>query len=702
MEDDFLKEIEKMDEEPSNEIVEIDENIEASNSLYDKEEKEEEVKEKEKKPKKDNVFKKLKDKWQSLSKKQKIIISVSLIVLILLIIGLLVYFIVIKDDKTSAAEPKVVIEKENYRYEDGSLVFLNENKKELGRYECKNKDEDLCYVAYYSVNDEYDGPKMVYENGKSVNLVSDIFKERYVFVYDNKKENMENVTLYDIDQKKEIDSYEKILEAGKNNVIVLGDKGYNLLDLSSSKVDEVFNSSYDYLGYIADTDFLIAGDNNNYFLIDFDGKIKSHEVSGKIMSFDSQNISVLNKDKREVYGYDGVLKINQTFDYVSFTDSYIIAINDGKMYIFDKDGAPMNIDGIKISSDDYDEKIIINEKTKKEVERKKSYGVSILNNKMQLEIGSEKININLEEGAVNKTMPYVSYFSGKLYIFSDSEKTNLLGSYSCSYANSVTGDNAFSNCYIAKESNIMKPGEELINSYLPIFNNRFIFIVDTKKPNSNDNIVLWDLTNKKKLATYKEVDALYHSSDAISFVDTAGTYIFAKNTSDSYGLINVTKDSVQGVIPFKDKVANVLNSSISYLQDNILIKRGDGTYHLYDSKGSELTPNVSTTSEIVEFKNNHIKVKSSDAAYQVYSLDGKVVSGVFKYIIMENNFYISVDDNNKIGVYKYNSKDNLFKSNVVLPGKDFSKEIKYTVSGNTLKITYIQDNFMIDENISVE
>ena len=39
MEDDFLKEIEKMDEEPSNEIVEIDENIEASNSLYDKEEK---------------------------------------------------------------------------------------------------------------------------------------------------------------------------------------------------------------------------------------------------------------------------------------------------------------------------------------------------------------------------------------------------------------------------------------------------------------------------------------------------------------------------------------------------------------------------------------------------------------------------------------------------------------------------------------
>ena len=149
-------------------------------------------------------------------------------------------------------------------------------------------------------------------------------------------------------------------------------------------------------------------------------------------------------------------------------------------------------------------------------------------------------------------------------------------------------------------------------------------------------------------------------------------------------------------------MAHVLNSYISYLQDNILIKRVDWTYHLYDSKGSELTPNVSTTSEIVEYKNNHIKVKSSDAAYQVYSLDGKVVSGVFKYIIMENNFYISVDDNNKIGVYKYNSKDNLFKSNVVLPGKDFSKEIKYTVSGNTLKITYIQDNFMIDENISVE
>ena len=39
-------------------------------------------------------------------------------------------------------DPKIVIENKNYRYEDGNLVLLNKNEQEIGKYECRNKDNE--------------------------------------------------------------------------------------------------------------------------------------------------------------------------------------------------------------------------------------------------------------------------------------------------------------------------------------------------------------------------------------------------------------------------------------------------------------------------------------------------------------------------------------------------------------------------------
>ena len=169
MEEDILKEIENMeDKKTTNEIIEIDENDEISNTQYDLQEVKDE-------PKKQN--KKKSSKWSKLSKKTKIIIIVSIVLIVLLIIAILLYFLVFKksDDNKKPDEPLVIVEKDNYRYEDGLLIFVDNNKKDLGSYECKNKNENLCYVAYFSNEDDFDTFKRVYESGLSVNIRSDIF-----------------------------------------------------------------------------------------------------------------------------------------------------------------------------------------------------------------------------------------------------------------------------------------------------------------------------------------------------------------------------------------------------------------------------------------------------------------------------------------------------------------------------------------------
>ena len=89
MEEEILKEIEeKENNKPMNEIVEIDENEEITNTQYDMEKVI---------PKKDEKKSKKPSKWSTLSKKTKIIIIVS-IILVLIIAIVLIYFLVLKKD----------------------------------------------------------------------------------------------------------------------------------------------------------------------------------------------------------------------------------------------------------------------------------------------------------------------------------------------------------------------------------------------------------------------------------------------------------------------------------------------------------------------------------------------------------------------------------------------------------------------------
>ena len=682
MEEEILKEIEeKENNKPMNEIVEIDENEEITNTQYDMEKVI---------PKKDEKKSKKPSKWSALSKKTKIIIIVS-IILVLIIAIVLIYFLVLKKDnnKNDNNDPVVVIEKDNYKYEDGRLIFIDKDKKEIGSYECINKNENLCFVAYFSNEDNFDVNKKVYENGLPINIRTDIIKDKYVFIYDDETKEKGNVILYDMVSNKKLEEYSLVKEVKDNYVIVKKDNEYKLISLDSS-LEDISKNTYDYMGYIEDTNYLVVASNGNYKLIDFEDKEVSKTVPGNIMSFDDKNISVKVGSEYYVYDYSGKVVVNDKYDYIRFVNNYIITASGKKLFVYDVNGNRMNIEGIRITSDSYNTKLIFNDNLR-QVGKEEAFNVVVSSNIMRIEYGEDYTKINLSDGIVSKNIPYISYFAGKLYFYSDEEKTNLIGSYKCEYANDTDeSTKELKNCFIAKESNIFTPDKEVKNGYLPIYNNNYVFISDTKSPNANDNIILWDLKNNKKLATYKSVDAGFHDTEnVVNFITTGGTQVVAKNTSDSYGLINIQTSKVNGIIPFKDQDdAKLINVSFKLLQDNYLIKRSDETYHLYNKKGNEIASKVSTKYEIVEYKYNHLKVKNSDK-YLIYDLNGKIVSDEYKNIFMENNFYLSNDSSNILHVFKYDSKKDLMSEEVTI--SDVEKDLNYEVKNDLLIITNPND-----------
>ena len=682
MEEEILKEIEETENnKPANEIVEIDENEEITNTQYDMEKVT---------PKKDEKKSKKPSKWSTLSKKTKIIIIVS-IILVLIIAIVLIYFLVLKKDnnKNENNDPVVVIEKDNYKYEDGKLIFIDKDKKEIGSYDCTNKNENLCFVAYFSNEDNFDVNKKVYESGLPINIRTDIIKDKYVFIYDDETKEKGNVILYDMSSNKKLEEYSLVKEVKDNYVIVKKDNDYKLISLDSS-LEDAIKTTYDYMGYIEDTNYLVVASNGNYKLIDFDDKDVSKTVPGNIMSFDDKNISVKVGNEYYVYDYSGKVVVNDKYDYIRFANNYIIAASGKKLFVYDVNGNRMNIEGIRITSDSYNTKLIFNDNLR-QVGKEEAFNVVVSNNIMRIEYGEDYTKINLSDGIVSKNIPYISYFGGKLYFYSDEEKSNLIGSYKCEYANDIDeSTKELQNCSIAKESNIFTPDKEVKNGYLPIYNNNYVFISDTKSPNANDNIILWDLKNNKKLATYKSVDAGFHDTEnTVNFITTGGTQVVAKNTSDSYGLINIQTSKVNGIIPFKDQDdAKLINVSFKLLQDNYLIKRSDETYHLYNKKGNEIASKVSTKYEIVEYKYNHLKVKNSDK-YLIYDLNGKIVSDEFKNIFMENNFYLSIDSSNILHVFKYDSKKDLMSEEVTI--SDVEKDLNYEVKNDLLIITNPND-----------
>lgn len=641
-------------------------------SLKDK--REQNVEEKKKKSKKS-----LKEIWTNLSKKKKIIFIVSVILLVLILIGIILFFVLKKEDKPKDESekpevPTVIVEKENYIYKDGVLSFVDESGNTLGTYECKNKKENLCYVEYYNTEDEFDEPKTVFEDGTKIKLRSKIYKNKYVFIYDNKGEKNGVISLYNLTTNKSEGAYKTLKGSDKSDYVILKNNNnkYGAIEFTDEGIKEKVNFTFDYLGKIDSSNKLVASSNNKYFIYSSDGKLESKGLSYEIKSYNNKYIVAFN-DGYYVYDYKGKLVINGAYDYASLLDEYVVLIKDQKLYIKDYEDNKYNENGIKLDNKYYNPTSIYDE-NKVLVESNKAYDVNIEDNTLVVTYknkNTEKTeSINLNEGKFSKTISYLNYFNGNLYFYSDEEETKLLGNYTCANKNNIDKDTKeLSNCLIASDTQI-DTNEKNNLGWIPIFNERYVFITDYLDKN-NQTIILYDLKSNKTLSKYNAVDtSSYTKENKVTFKKTSATYIIGENKNNKYGVIKI-EEEVKGLIPFN-------YNKIEVLKDYYLAEEDAGAYALLDKSGKEVTSKYGY--RIVDYKGEHLKVINDDK-YYVYDFKGnKIDETGYLDITLYDDFYVVVTSDNKLDIHKYNDSEFKLSPEGVI---SVSGANDYEVSANT-------------------
>lgn len=670
--DDFKNEY----DDSTNVIVEINKNVE--DTLYDEDkvsiEDDEMVitKEKKKKPQKN----KKKFSFKNLTKKQKIIFIVSLSLIVLVIAFILVYFLVIKKDKKldDNKEKPVIVEKDNYIYNNGTLKFLDKDDKTIGDYVCENKDENKCYVAYLTNENKTDLPVYLDEKESPLQRRSQIYNNKYVFVQDG-----DIINLYNITDKKKESTYKTIkIGSTKEGIVAYTNEKdkYGVLSISD-EIKELAKAKYDYIDIYNSDNTFIAKEGSSYYLIKDDNKI-SKDFSNEISAFNDKFIVSDNV----LYDLNGNKVINKEYDNILLDKDFVFGINSRKMTIYDNNLNKLNEEEIKLKSLDYKTSYIFDEKNSLK-ETKKPFEFTYSNGKITLTYDDKEKTINVYEGLFNSKLDFVNYFDGKLYFYSDEDKENLIGKYTCKNKNDVTSKTTeLTNCFVAKESKIVNEA----SGYIPIFNSSYVFISD------NNSVILYDLKNSKNLSEYKAVDTGI-GAEKVTHVSALNSLVYCQNTSDGFGAITFGSNGPSGVIAFTDTKSDDPSGktlSISFMKDLLLVKREKKNF-LYDKIGNEI---ASSTFDIVDYVSSYMLVKNNDN-YLVYSLKGNILSNEGKYIKLYDNYFALVKKDNSLNIYTYkDAKKGILDVNIQIKGTDASAfeisedEKNYIVKVNSNNYTF--------------
>ena len=653
------------------------------------------------KPTKISLKKRIKTWWNKCSKKQKIgIISGVVLFLAVLVLGVLLLSGLNKKEE-KPKQNDIVFEEENYRYENGNLIFLNKNKEEIGRYTCENKDEKLCFVAYYSNEENLDVEKIVYEDNTPVLIRSSIILDTYVFISDNPKKETENIKLYNIKEQKNMGNYKDIKKGSSNNYILKNENNlYGTIEINEQGVVPKLNFNYQYLGFMANSkNAYVATENNRNFVVDESGKNLSKAVFGTIKSINENYIATkLDSGKYEVYNYNNQSVLNESYDYVSLYGDFVILINDTNMYLKFYDKNKLNEEAIILNNKDY-VKTSVYDNNKNLKETKMSFGVEENNEIITITVAKNSENnvvmINKAEGVLSKSIRNINYFDGKLYIYNDIEKTNLMGAYTCSNKNDIgAGVTNLKNCGIAEDTIFEDNDAEIPGSVgaIPIFNERFVFIYDNPDlvNDTSKTIVLYDLKKSTSLGKYREVNTYsYTGTKDITFSTTSDLQVVAKNPSGNYGVLKITKDDIAGHIGFN-------YSSIERLRDTYVAKDSTGFLLLSKTNGSSLTKTISY--KIRNYNKKYVKVKRDDGKYYIYDYENKAINTKgFEYVELYDTYFAGVVAGNKLGVFTYEKPDFERLENNIISGNEFISLHSTKYYGNGILAFKLEgENILVD------
>lgn len=630
----------------------------------------EEKKQEEQNVKKNNKIK----KWLSnLSKKKKIFI-ISFLIILLFAVSFVI-FLCLKNDQKEEVSPQVedvIVQKENYKYVNGSLIFLTDNGEELGSYECKNKDENLCFVSFYSKEDNFDTYKKIYDDNTEILERTPIINNNFVFINDDKTSNG-IIKIYNIKEQKTLDeTYLLVKKANdKEQGFVLKDSlsNYGVVNIKEAGITTVIPFQYDYLGVVSLSDeyYVSKQDNRNIILSD-KGKNLSKNIPGNIKNLNKKYIKSIDEvGKYDVYDYNGKL-IFSDYDYVELYDDYVALIKDNKLMLKFYDKAKIHEEEIDLFNNNY-VKTSVYGKDNKLIETKESFYVIENENKINVSVIKEneikETSLNRLEALKSRNLKYINYFNGKLFIYKDLEKTNLIGTYTCSNKNILTNENEeLDNCYIAKNTVFETNDVELtgVSSLIPIFNERYIFLIDNPDLVNEDNktIVLYDLKDKKSISKYSAVNTYsYSNMDEVIFKTESNRQIVAKNKNGKYGVIKLEENNIKAHIPFK-------YTSIEKLGDYYSVNNGNGYTLLNKDSGVALFEETIPL-KIRNYNDNYVTCMENNL-YYIYSHDGKKINETgYKYISLYNAFYAAVNNENKLSLHLYQKpKENFLDSEILL------------------------------------
>ncbi len=693
------KELEELSD-INNQIYEVNENP------VNTEEKIEEEKPAEEfftKPTKVKLKDKIKTWWKKRTKKQKIlIISCTVLMLILIVVGI-IFLVRALTKKPEASAPKeVIVQEENYRYENGVLIFLNSNKEEIGRYTCENQNEELCFVSYYT-EDDFDVEKKVYENNSPLLTRSAIIEDTYVFINDNPRHEDEAIKLYNIKEQKSDTTYKEIKKVEKNKLIVKNENNlYGLIEIANNVITTKLDFTYEFLGFTPnEKNALVSIQSGRNFIIDETGKNLSKAINGTIKNLNGTYVKVKLEDgKYEVYNYNNQNVLNESFDYVELYSDYVVLINDTKMYLKFYDKNKLNEEAIELSNKDYVKTSIYDENNTL-VETKECFNIEENNEIITINVvsgtDSKTVMVNKAEGTLNKNLRNLNYFDGKLYIYSNTEKTNLLGTYTCSNKNNVgSGVTSLTNCTLATDTVFEDNDYEIPGSVgaIPVFNERFIFISDNPDlvNENNKTVVLYDLKKNTSLGKYRNVNTYsYTGTKDITFSTVTDLQVVAENQSGNFGVIKINLSEIKGHIGFN-------YSSMERIRDYYVAKGPHGYLLVSKSNGAESSSAIQY--KIRDYNKDYVKVKRDDGNYYIYKIQdmqGKSINEKgFQYIELYDDFFAGVDNNNQLGVYTYD--DNEAKNNLIIGGELIQLDSTNYYGNGTLAFKINGISILVDNN----
>lgn len=647
-----------------------------------------------------------------MTKKQKIIIA-SLSVGVVILLGVLIYYLFAKnvtEKEKPQDDDKIVVEKDNYKYSDGTLVFLNSEDEEIGKYECVNKNVDLCYVAFETNDDEFSISKKVYEDGSNIRIRSKIYQGKYVFIYDRASEDTELIFLYDLKENKKIDNYISIKTYSSssftndesNYVFAKNSEGnYGVLDLNSSELKTIIDYKYSYLGKIIenkteDDKLIVAseikGEQTKHSIIDYKGTSISKSVDYPIKGYSDSHLVVLNNDsKYDVYDYTGTMLFGN-FDYAKLFSDYLITVKDKVFNLSDLEGFTLLSEGIELVKDSFDP-IITYDADYAKLSEERSYKVILNNNTLNIVVYRDnnettEQTISLTEGLLSKNLSKYAYYGKKLYFYNDDAKTELLGTYECVNENVISGDTTeLNNCKIASDT----PNDD--NDYVYeklgsmnslVFFNRYVFVYDSPTLVSDDTkeIYIVDLKNKKKQGPYSEVK-FENGVRNNSLTDYLTTYIIVKSAG-KYGVVSLTSN----------KASNLIDASFEKIDfaNNNFITYKDGEYAIYDINGAKTS--IVNSNKIMSFENQLLlyTVKNNENKYQVFNKDNVLISeNMYKYVYFGDSYFLVVNENDNIDILNMSGSS-------VLNGNYYNVPQTYgygtTIKYNDLYFEYINNKIV--------